>query len=78
MSVTNPKAIQGCRDFLKVAKSIDGRRKSRAGRSLENHVASIFTEAGIPFDARPRIDGKIEPDILIPGKKEYENPQFSH
>lgn len=63
-------------DFLTTAQSITNRRKSRAGRSLENHVAYLLKSAGITFDSRARIDGKVEPDVLIPGKIAYEDPTF--
>jgi hypothetical protein len=58
-------------DFLSTASSIMNRRKSRAGRSLENHVQYLLEEARIPHDIRPDVDGK--PDILIPGKAAYED-----
>lgn len=61
-------------DFLKTASTIMNRRKSRAGRSMENHVEFLLREAQIPFDVRPTIPG--EPDIVIPGKAEYEDPKF--
>lgn len=62
-------------DFLQTAGSVLNRRKSRAGRSLENHVAFLLRDAGIPFTERAReIDG--EPDILIPGVKEYLDPAY--
>jgi type II restriction enzyme len=52
------------------------RRKSRAGHSLEHHVEEILRASEIKFDRQPRVDGKIKPDILIPGKTAYENPAF--
>lgn len=61
-------------DFLSTAASIMNRRKARAGRSLENHTEFILRNAGIPFEMRPNVDGR--PDILIPGKAQYENPAF--
>lgn len=61
-------------DFLKTASTIMNRRKSRAGRSLENHVEYLLRDAKIPFDMRPAISG--EPDILIPGKAQYDDPKF--
>jgi hypothetical protein len=61
-------------EFLKVAATIMNRRKSRAGRSLENHVDHILTRADIPHDMRPDIAGK--PDIVIPGKARYDDPSF--
>ncbi len=63
-------------DFINVAATIMNRRKSRAGHSLEHHVEEILRTAGIQFDRQPRVDGKIRPDILIPGKAAYENPAF--
>lgn len=61
-------------DFLSTAARVMNRRKSRAGRSFENHVGYLLKDASIPFDTRPVVDG--EPDILIPGKVQYENPQW--
>jgi hypothetical protein len=61
-------------DFLKTAATLMNRRKSRAGRSMENHVEYLLNEAEIPFDVRPQIQG--EPDIVIPGRDAYENPGF--
>src|SRR5207249_3511462 len=63
-------------DFLTTASSIMNRRKSRAGRSLENHVESLLRASGIPFDIRPQIDGRVQPDILIPSKARYEDASF--
>ena len=63
-------------DFLKTAGNIMNRRKSRAGWSLENHFDTILRESNIPFEARPRIDGNAQPDILIPGKIAYEDPAY--
>lgn len=63
-------------DFINTAASIMNRRKSRAGRSLENHVEYLLEEAKIPFSPQPRIDGKVQPDILIPSKAAYEDSNF--
>ena len=57
-------------EFLKNASSIMNRRKSRAGRSLENHVQRVFERAGVPHEMRPRqIDGK--PDLIVPSEQAY-------
>jgi len=61
-------------DFLHTAASIMNRRKSRAGHSLENHVDSIFTEANLPHEMQPRVDGK--PDIIFPSKEAYLDPLY--
>jgi type II restriction enzyme len=61
-------------NFLQTAQSVMNRRKSRAGRSLENHVAMLLRDIGIPFDVRPPITG--EPDIVIPSRDAYEDPNY--
>lgn len=61
-------------DFLKTAASIMNRRKSRAGRSLENHVDSILDQASIPHEMQPTIDGR--PDIVIPSLSAYQQAAY--
>lgn len=57
-------------DFLATASSIMNRRKSRAGRSLENHFDFLLRRAAIPHVIRPHeVDGK--PDIIIPSLEAY-------
>lgn len=61
-------------DFLQTASSIMNRRKSRAGRSLENHVEQVLTNAEIPHTMRPNIDGK--PDVVIPNEAAYHDRNY--
>ncbi len=61
--------------FLAVAETITNRRKSRAGHSLEHHVEHLLKEAGIAFDAQATIDGKVRPDVILPGKAAYDDAQ---
>jgi hypothetical protein len=63
-------------EFMNVAATVMNRRKSRAGHSLEHHVEELLKNEHLPFDRQPRIDGKIKPDLLIPGKAAYENPSY--
>ncbi len=63
-------------DFLKTANSILQRRKTRAGRSLENHVGYVFQQAGLPFEPRVTIEGNKQPDILIPSKEAYDDLNY--
>ena len=62
-------------DFLATAQTILQARKSRAGRSLENHVEYLLRQSGIPLEVRKVVDD-TRPDILIPGKEAYENPGY--
>jgi len=61
-------------DFLRTAASIMNRRKSRAGRSFENHVGDVLRDAGVPFDARPDVDGR--PDLVIPSAAAYHDDSY--
>ncbi len=61
-------------DFLKTAATLMNRRKSRAGRSMENHVQYLLKDAKVPFEVRPQITG--EPDIIIPSKAAYDDSSF--
>jgi len=63
-------------EFINVAASVMNRRKSRAGHSLENHVEELLKAEKLPFDRQARIDGKVRPDLLIPGKSAYDDPAF--
>lgn len=62
-------------DFIQTALSILQARRSRAGRSLENHVEYLLNNAAIPFEMRPIVDG-TRPDIIIPSKAAYDDPNF--
>jgi EcoRII C terminal len=61
-------------DFLKVASSIMNRRKSRAGRSLENHVDTLLSVGGVPHQMRPNLGQDGTPDVIIPSAEAY----FTH
>lgn len=62
-------------DFLQTALRILQARKSRAGRSLENHVEYLLKEAGLPYQMRQVVDD-TRPDIIIPSKAAYLDPSF--
>lgn len=61
-------------DFLETASSIMNRRKSRAGRSLENHVEYLLQQSGIPYVMRPPIEGN--PDVVIPNVEAYYDESY--
>lgn len=62
--------------FVTVANSVLNRRKSRAGRSLEHHLAAIFEAAGIPFTAQPRTEGARTPDFIFPSEAAYHDARW--
>lgn len=64
-------------DFIVLANKVLNRRKSRAGKSLEHHLAAIFDENHIQYTAQAITEGKKKPDFLFPSEEAYHNPNFS-
>lgn len=63
-------------EFLEIAKSILNRRKSRAGKSLENHLAEIFEGNNIEFDPQVVTEGNKKPDFIFPSGEAYHDPDY--
>ena len=63
-------------DFMAMAKTVQNRRKSRAGKSLEHHLAAIFEQNGIKFTAQGRTEGNKKPDFLFPSEQAYHDADF--
>jgi hypothetical protein len=57
--------------FLSVAQTIANRRKSRAGRSLELHLAAVFDEEAVSYERNQTTEGKRKPDFLFPSGAAY-------
>ncbi|MBQ9061428.1 MAG: restriction endonuclease [Eubacterium sp.] len=64
-------------DFIVVANKVLNRRKSRAGKSLEHHLAAIFDENSISYTAQAITEGNKKPDFLFPSIEAYHDPMFS-
>jgi hypothetical protein len=62
--------------FLKFSLSVQNRRKSRAGQSLENHLEALFTANKIRFSRGAETENRNRPDFLFPGKDEYQSNAF--
>jgi hypothetical protein len=58
-------------NFLTVAQAVANRRKSRAGRSLELHLARIFDEERVTYDSGRPTEGNRRPDFVFPSIAEY-------
>ena len=56
--------------------SVQNRRKSRAGHSLENHLEQIFIEHGIRYSRGGTTENRSKPDFLFPGIDEYHDNSF--
>lgn len=62
--------------FIAFSLSIQNRRKSRVGLSLENHVELLFKENKIQYDRTKATENKSKPDFLFPSQKAYQDEKF--
>ncbi|WP_395697593.1 type II restriction endonuclease [Methylocella sp.] len=62
--------------FIAFSLSVQNRRKSRAGQSLENHLEALFSAREIRFGRGVETENRNKPDFLFPGGGEYRNPLF--
>ena len=63
-------------NFITCAYSFIQRRYSRAGQSLENHIAQLFTDCAIMFSRTPTTEAKSKPDFLFPSIEYYKDADF--
>lgn len=63
-------------DFTKAANEVLNRRKSRAGKSLEHHLAEIFIASRLKFEEQCITEDNKKPDFIFPGGEEYHNLLF--
>lgn len=62
--------------FIQLANEVLNRRKSRAGKGLEHHLAAIFDKNGIQYTAQAVTEGKKKPDFLFPSETAYHDMTF--
>jgi hypothetical protein len=62
--------------FLHYSSSVNNRRKSRAGKSLEYHLEYIFQTQNIVFSSQKFTEGQSKPDFIFPGIAQYSEPGF--
>lgn len=65
-----------CQELIKFSNAILNRRKSRAGKSLEHHLATIFTSANLKFEEQVVTEDNKKPDFLFPSGEAYHNLLF--
>jgi hypothetical protein len=63
-------------ELVEIANTILNRRKSRAGKSLEHHLAEIFNQFNVAFESQVITEDNKKPDFLFPSKEAYLNPKF--
>ena len=57
--------------FLQFSLSVQNRRKSRMGHSLENHLEAVFRAHALPYDRGAVTEHGHRPDFLFPGAAAY-------
>jgi hypothetical protein len=62
--------------FYAFSLSVQNRRKSRAGQSLEHHLEVLFKARGIHHERGAVTERRFKPDFLFPGKAAYRDPDF--
>ena len=62
--------------FVAKANEIINRRKSRAGKGLENHLAAIFDGNDVKYTAQAVTEGKKKPDFIFPSQEAYRDTSF--
>lgn len=63
-------------EFITIANAVLNRRKSRAGKSLEHHLAALFEGNNIRFTAQAVTEGNKKPDFIFPSQEDYHNIDF--
>lgn len=63
-------------DFVSLANQVLNRRKSRAGKSLEHHLAAMFDENQIQYTAQAVTEGNKRPDFIFPSEVAYHDFSF--
>jgi hypothetical protein len=63
-------------EFISYSLSVQNRRKSRAGRALENHLEYIFKEKGIRYSRGEVTENMSRPDFLFPSVSAYHDNDF--
>ncbi len=77
--VYNPiytKPFADCQSLIEFSNKILNRRKSRAGKSLEHHLSSIFTAKSLVFEEQAVTENNKKPDFLFPNSACYHNFEF--
>lgn len=69
--------FESVEDFIALANQVLNRRKSRAGKSLEHHLAAIFDANKLGYTPQGVTEGNKKPDFVFPSIEDYHNLSFS-
>lgn len=70
------KPFSNCQELINLSNTILNRRKSRAGKSLEHHLATIFTAAKLEYEEQAVTEDNKKTDFLFPSSEAYHNLLF--
>lgn len=62
--------------FIRFSLSVQNRRKSRAGLSLENHICALLDANGVAYSHTPVTENRSKPDFIFPDIKCYRDSAF--
>ena len=62
--------------FIQFSLSVNNRRKSRAGLSLENHLEALFERHKIKYSHTPVTENKSKPDFIFPSIELYRDSLY--
>ena len=68
--------FSNCKELIAFSNEILNRRKARAGKSLEHHLAEKFRCNRLKFDEQCVTEDNKKPDFLFPGADEYKDFSF--
>lgn len=63
-------------EFISYSLSVQNRRKSRVGQSLENHFEVLLKSRNIQYDRTKVTENKSKPDFIFPGIAQYHDANF--
>jgi type II restriction enzyme len=63
-------------ELIQFANTLLNRRKSRAGKSLEHHLAAIFRMENLKFGTQVETENRNKPDFIFPGGDAYHDPGY--
>lgn len=64
-------------DFVAFANQVLNRRKSRAGKSFEHHLAALFDGNKLRYTSQAVTEGRKKPDFIFPSAAAYHDINFS-
>lgn len=70
------KPFSSVEELVESANTILNRRKSRAGKSLEHHLAEMFSVFSLAYTSQAITEDNKKPDFLFPHVEAYHNSNF--